>query len=81
MQGAGDLVESVFVRSVSGEATRVRLGPALSDKILQRQRDYTQSVEVFADSLKVTSDNVGSWLVLLTSFFSMRTCVISMEIR
>ena len=57
VQGADELVESVFERSITGEETKLRLGATLSDKILQRQRDYTQSIEVFIDGLKVSRES------------------------
>lgn len=47
------VLERVFEASTFGNHVKLRVGPALSDMLLQRQRDHVQSIEAFVQALKV----------------------------
>jgi origin recognition complex subunit 3 len=50
---AEEAQESVFAASVGATDSSIRLGPALTQSLLERQKQHVQSVQAFTSALKV----------------------------
>ena len=47
------VLEDVFCRTTMGQSTKLRIGPSLSQMLLDRSSEQITSVEDFADALQV----------------------------
>ena len=59
------ILEQIFEQSIAGAHATIRFGPSLSNKVLQRQRDFSQSVKIFMQSLKVRFRGYAVYQVLI----------------
>jgi len=48
------VLEDVFCRTTIGPSTKLRIGPSLSQMLLDRSSEQITSVEDFADALQVS---------------------------
>lgn len=51
---ADEILERVLHAAIDGDDVPLRLGPALSTQLLDRQKDHVQSVDAFVEGLKVS---------------------------
>ncbi|OCL01814.1 hypothetical protein AOQ84DRAFT_328398, partial [Glonium stellatum] len=49
---ANEILEKIFCATIDGPGVSLRLGPNLSRRLLERQKDHIQSVQAFSDALK-----------------------------
>ncbi|KAH7123848.1 origin recognition complex subunit [Dendryphion nanum] len=49
---SGDIIEKLFLAAVASHDAPIRIGPILSRRILDRQKDHVQNVQDFTDGLK-----------------------------
>ena len=72
-----ELLEEIFLATISGDGVPFRVGPSLVNAIMGRQRDHIQTIDDFIDNLQVSSSTSAESFSRLTS---THTCAIFTQI-
>ena len=78
VEQTSSILENVFLKVVAGAKAPLRLGPGLVASLMERQNNHVQSIQAFISSLKVSTNQRDTVVLMHTYNFSMLTCVTSL---